>query len=61
MLFFGGYGIQVGRESYMIPVDAVIWKESDVRREGVSVEVRAGGDQGVWRFRQGRGARCVPP
>ena len=38
MLFFGGYGIQVGRESYMIPVDAVIWKESDVRREGVSVE-----------------------
>ncbi len=38
MLFFGGYGIQVGRESYMIPVDAVIWKESDVRREGISVE-----------------------
>ena len=38
MLFFGGYGIQVGRESYMIPVDAVIWKEADVRREGVSVE-----------------------
>ena len=24
MLFFGGYGIQVGRESYMIPVDAAI-------------------------------------
>jgi hypothetical protein len=38
MLFFGGYGIQVGRESYMIPVDAVIWKEGDVRREAVSVE-----------------------
>jgi caspase domain-containing protein len=38
MLFFGGYGIQVGRESYMIPVDAVIWKESDVRREGIAVE-----------------------
>jgi len=38
MLFFGGYGIQVGRESYMIPVDAVIWKEADVRRDGVSVE-----------------------
>jgi len=38
MLFFGGYGIQVGRESYMIPVDAVIWEEGDVRREGVSVE-----------------------
>ena len=34
MLFFGGYGIQVGRESYMIPVDATIWKEADVRRDG---------------------------
>ena len=38
MLFFGGYGIQAGRESYMIPVDATIWKESDVRRNGVSIE-----------------------
>jgi uncharacterized caspase-like protein len=38
MLFFGGYGIQSGRESYMIPVDATIWKESDVRRGGVSIE-----------------------
>jgi uncharacterized caspase-like protein len=38
MLFFGGYGVQVGRESYMIPVDATIWKEGDVRREGFSVE-----------------------
>jgi hypothetical protein len=38
MLFFGGYGIQVGRESFMIPVDATIWKESDVRRAGVSIE-----------------------
>jgi uncharacterized caspase-like protein len=38
MLFFGGYGVQAGRESYMIPVDATIWKESDVRHEGVSVE-----------------------
>jgi uncharacterized caspase-like protein len=38
MLFFGGYGIQAGRESYMIPVDAKIWKESDVRRSGVSIE-----------------------
>jgi uncharacterized caspase-like protein len=38
MLFFGGYGIQLGRESYMIPVDATIWKESDIRRQGVSIE-----------------------
>jgi uncharacterized caspase-like protein len=38
MLYFGGFGVQAGRESYMIPVDARIWKETDVRREGVSVE-----------------------
>jgi len=38
MLFFGGYGIQVGRESYMIPVDATIWRESDVRRNAISIE-----------------------
>jgi uncharacterized caspase-like protein len=38
MLFFGGYAAQSGRQSYMIPVDATIWRESDVRREGVSVE-----------------------
>jgi len=40
MLFFGGFGVQAGREreSYMIPVDATIWKESDVRRQGFSIE-----------------------
>jgi uncharacterized caspase-like protein len=38
MLFFGGYGVQSRRETYMIPTDAVIWNENDVRREGMSVE-----------------------
>lgn len=38
MLFFGGYAVQSGRESYMLPVDAVIWKERDVRSQGVSIE-----------------------
>jgi uncharacterized caspase-like protein len=38
MLFFGGYGVQAGRESYMMPVDAAIWREVDVRRQGVSIE-----------------------
>jgi uncharacterized caspase-like protein len=37
MLFFSGYAIQAGGESYMIPVDARIWKEKDVRREGTSI------------------------
>jgi uncharacterized caspase-like protein len=38
MLFFGGFGVQAGRESFMLPVDAAIWKEGDVRRDGLSVE-----------------------
>jgi uncharacterized caspase-like protein len=38
MLFFGGYGVETGLESYMLPVDSVIWKEKDVRREGISIE-----------------------
>src|SRR3954470_4996155 len=38
MLFFGGYGIQAGRARFMIPVDAAIWTESDVRHQGVSIE-----------------------
>jgi uncharacterized caspase-like protein len=38
MLFFGGYGIQAGRETFMIPVDAMIWREADVRRNAISVE-----------------------
>ena len=51
MLFFGGYGVQAGRESYMIPVDATIWKEADVRRTGVSVE-------GVLEVMKEKGARA---
>ena len=38
VLFFGGYGVQSRHETYMIPTDAVIWKERDVRHEGMSVE-----------------------
>jgi uncharacterized caspase-like protein len=42
MLFFGGYGIQAGRESFMIPVDAAIWTEADVRHHGISIEAVLG-------------------
>jgi len=38
LLFFSGYGIQAKRETYMIPVDARLWQESDVRRDGFSLE-----------------------
>ena len=38
LIFFSGYGIQSNRQSYMIPVDAQIWAEADVRRDGFSLE-----------------------
>lgn len=38
LIFFSGYGIQSNRQSYMIPVDAQIWTEADVRRDGFSVD-----------------------
>ena len=38
LLFFSGYGIESSRQSYMIPVDAQIWTEADVRRDGFSLE-----------------------
>lgn len=38
LLFFSGYGIQTGKQSYIIPVDAQIWTEGEVRRDGISVE-----------------------
>lgn len=38
LLFFSGYGIQSNRQSFMIPVDAQIWTEADVRRDGFSLE-----------------------
>ena len=38
LIFFSGYGIQASRKTYLIPVNAQIWVEDDVRRTGVSVE-----------------------
>lgn len=38
LLYFGGYGVQSDGQNYMIPVDAKIWGERDVRRDGVSVD-----------------------
>jgi uncharacterized caspase-like protein len=38
LLFFSGYGIQTGKQSYVISVDAQIRSESDVKRDGYSVE-----------------------
>jgi tetratricopeptide (TPR) repeat protein len=38
LIFFSGYGIQSNRQSYMIPVDGQIYKEDDVRHDGISVD-----------------------
>ena len=42
LIFFSGYGIQSSRQSFMIPVDAQIWTEADVRRDGFSLETVLG-------------------
>ena len=38
LVFFSGYGIQVGRKNYLIPVDARIWSEADVTRDGIGLD-----------------------
>ena len=38
LVYFGGYAIQSGGQNYMIPVDAKIWDEIDVRHEGLSID-----------------------
>ena len=38
MLFFSGYGIQSGRQTFLIPVDGQLWTEADVRRDGFSLD-----------------------
>ena len=39
LLFFSGYGIQSDRQTYVIPVNAQIWTEADVRRDGYSFDL----------------------
>lgn len=39
LVFYGGYGIQVARKNYLVPVNnSRIWSEADVMREGISVD-----------------------
>ena len=42
LVFYSGFGIQSARQSFMIPIDAQIWTESDVRRDGFSIETILG-------------------
>jgi Caspase domain len=36
LFYFSGFGLQVERQTYLIPVDAQIWSAADVRRDGES-------------------------
>jgi TPR repeat protein len=38
LFYFSGFGLQVARQSYLIPLNAQIWSEADVRRDGISVD-----------------------
>ena len=38
LIYFGGFAVQSRGQSYMMPVDAKIWDEKDVRREGLSFD-----------------------
>ncbi len=38
LFFFSGFGVQSNRQSYLMPVDAQIWSEADVQRDGINVE-----------------------
>jgi tetratricopeptide (TPR) repeat protein len=38
LVYFSGFGVQANRQSFMIPVDAQIWNEGDVRRDGTNLE-----------------------
>jgi hypothetical protein len=42
LIFFSGFAIQSNRQSYMIPVDAGIWTEPDVRHDGFPLETILG-------------------
>ena len=37
-LYLGGFGVQSRRQNYLLPVDATIWQERDVRRQGLDID-----------------------
>ena len=38
LIFFDGFGIQSNRQTYLLPVDAQIWTEPDVSRDGFGLD-----------------------
>jgi uncharacterized caspase-like protein len=43
LVAFTGYGIQVERKNYLIPTDAHIWTETQVARDGLSIDTLLAG------------------
>ena len=37
VIYLGGYGVQSRGQNYLIPIDAAIWQERDVRTQGVNI------------------------
>jgi Caspase domain len=38
LIFFDGFGVQSNRQTYLLPVDAQIWTEPDVARDGFALD-----------------------
>ncbi len=38
LLFYSGYALQASRQNFLIPVNAQIWAEGDVKRDGIGLE-----------------------
>ena len=38
LFYFSGFGIQVARQTYLIPVNAQVWTEDDTKRDGISLD-----------------------
>jgi uncharacterized caspase-like protein len=38
LVFFSGFGLQAGRQTYLLPTNVHIWTENDVKRSGISLE-----------------------
>ena len=38
LFYFSGFGIQVARRTYLIPVNAQVWSEDDAKRDGISLD-----------------------
>ena len=37
VVYLGGFGVQSRGQNYLIPVDAAIWQERDIRTQGVNI------------------------